>query len=222
MRTQPPFFHALLTTALIAVTTLTTPAALAQVRIYCCDDDVGRKVCGDFLPKPCVSRAYEERDEKGFVVQRKEAPLTPDQLARREAEQAKKAEEEKKKLEERRRNLALLSTYATEKDIDTARDRAITDAEKQVSQAEKQLADAVKNQQKAEKEKEFYKNKALPLQVKNMLRDSDSDVKAKQDAVTARKNDVTKVGIKYEDEKKKFRELKGIKTVTAPTAAALP
>lgn len=194
----------------------------AQARIYCCDDGAGRKVCGDFLPKECAMRAYEERDEKGFVVNRKEAPLTAEQQARKDAELAKKAEEEKKKLEERRRNQALLSTYATEKDIDTARDRAVLDAEKQVTQAEKQLTDSIKNQKKAEGEKEFYKNKVLPAQVKKQLADADAEVKAKQDAVTARKADIDKLRTKYEDEKKKFRELKGIKGEPEKPAAAAP
>ena len=41
---------------LAAAWSLTTAPALAQVRVYCCDDAKGRKGCGDFLPPGCVGR----------------------------------------------------------------------------------------------------------------------------------------------------------------------
>ena len=73
-----------------------TPAALllpapaqAQAVIYCCNDAEGRKQCGDFLPKACQKRAYEERDGKGYIIKKVDAPLTAEQQAKRDAELAK-------------------------------------------------------------------------------------------------------------------------------------
>ena len=205
-----------------ALTAFAAPAAFAQARIFCCDDGSGRKVCADFLPKECTKRAYEERDEKGFVVGRKEAPLTPEQIARREAEATRKAEEQKKQMEERRRNLALLSTYSTEKDIDVARDKAVVELQKLIVQAEKGLDDAQKAFKKADAEREFYKGKTLPGQVKKQIADADADVKAKQEALAARRGEVDKLKQRFEDEKKKFRELKGVVSPGPATVAALP
>ncbi len=211
---------------------LAPSAAWSQARIFCCDDEQGRKVCGDFLPPGCAKRAYEERDERGFVVSRKEAPMTAAQLAKREAEMAKKAEDELKRTEERRRNLALLSTYSTEKDIDSARDRAVREVQTQIDQAEKQLAESTKNRAQVDKEKEFYKNKALPPQLKKQITDTEADLKAKQDALSAHKAAIDKTRQQFEEERKKFRELKGIvnpgpATITplaadAPAAPAAP
>ena len=215
--------YATLSTLAALLLAAATPApALAQAKIFCCDDDKGRKVCGDFLPKECVKRAYEERDNQGHVIARKDPPLTAEQLAKREAEQARKAEEEKKRVEERRRNLALLSTYASEKDIDLARDRAVSDVQKLVVQAEKLLDEAKKAQAKVDKEKEFYKNKALPPQVKSQIRDAELEVKKQQDAVAARKADIDSTRAKFEDERKKYRELKGIVTPGPETVVPLP
>ena len=203
--------------------------AVAQARVYCCDDAQGRKHCGDFLPGVCTKLGYEVRDEKGFVVERKDPPLTPEQIAKREAEAARKAEDEKKRVEERRRNLALLSTYSAEKDIDAARDRAVGEVQKLVKQAEGLVEEAQKSKAKAEREKEFYKNKALPAQVKKQIQDADVELKAKLDTLAARKADIEKTRLKFEDEKKKFRELKGIvnpgpatSQPLAPTAPAAP
>jgi hypothetical protein len=205
---------------------LAPSAAWSQARIFCCDDEQGRKVCGDFLPPGCVKRAYEERDERGFVVSRKEAPMTAAQIAKREADMAKKAEEEAKRTEERRRNLALLSTYSTEKDIDSARDRAVREIQTQIEQAEKQLAEATKNRAQVDKEKEFYKNKALPPQLKKQITDTEADLKAKQDALNGHKVAIDKTRQKFEEERKKFRELKGIVTpgqaTITPMAAEEP
>lgn len=205
---------------------LAPSAVNAQARIFCCDDAHGKKYCSDFLPPQCAKLSYEIRDEKGFVLERKDPPLTPEQIAKREAEAAKKAEEEKKRVEERRRNLALLSTYATEKDIDVARDRAVTEVQKLVKQAENLVEEAQKAKAKVEREKEFYKNKALPAQVKKQIQDSEADLKAKLDTLAARKADIDKTQAKFEDEKKKFRELKGIVSpgaaTTLPLAPAAP
>jgi hypothetical protein len=200
---------------------LTATPAHAQARVYCCDDAKGRKVCGDFLPPVCIGRAYEERDDKGFVVNQIEKPLTPEQQAKRAAEEAKKAEDERKKIEERRRNLALLSTYATEADIDAARDRAMADLDKGLKQLEKRRDDAIRNRQKAEKEKEFYKGKPIPAQVANQIKGADSIVKAQEEQVAGRKAEIEATRVKFEDEKKKFRELKGIVTPGPSTMTPL-
>lgn len=206
MRLTPVIF--LLSSTLAA--SLIPSAAFGQARVYCCDDAQGRKHCGDFLPAVCSKLGYEVRDEKGFIVERKDPPLTAEQLAKREAETARKAEDEKKRVEERRRNLALLSTYSAEKDIDAARDRAVGEVQKLVKQAEGLVEEAQKSKTKADREKEFYKNKALPAQVKKQIQDADVELKAKLETLAARKADIEKTRLKFEDEKKKFRELKGI------------
>lgn len=200
---------------LIVSSALCTLPAWAQAQIYCCDDATGRKVCGDFLPKECQMRAYEERDGKGFVTGHKDAPLTAEQQARRDAELEKKREEEKRKLEERRRNQALLATYASDKDIDAARDRALVDLDKLVAQSEKRLADARASKSKLDKDKEFYKNKALPPALKAQIAETDNQIAAQQKAIDAKKHDREVVITKFEEERKRFHELKG----DAPAAA---
>ena len=210
-----------LTFGLLSASALLSLPAWSQapaVRIYCCDDANGSKLCGDFLPKACESRAYEERDNKGYVVNKVEAPLTAEQQARRTAELEKKQAEEKGKAEERRRNLALLSTYATEADIDAARDRALREVDKLIKLAEQAVAEAEKNLTKANNEKEFYKGKTIPADLKSKLRDLEASANAKRTLLAAKKREIGEVKAKYEDERKKYRELKGI----AASAAAKP
>lgn len=183
------------------------PAA-SQSIVYCCNDTTGRKVCADFLPPECQKRAYEERDEKGYVIKQVAAPLTPEQQAQRDAEAARKAALEQRNLEEQRRNSALLATYANEKDIDNARDRELADVDKLVVQAEKAVSESQKRQAKVAKEKEFYKGKALPKQLKDQLEAADKDIASKQQAVEDRKSEKLKLAAKYDEEKRRFIELK--------------
>ena len=196
------------------------PVFAQEARIYCCDDAVGRKVCGDFVPKECERRAYEERDNKGYVVNKVEAPLTPEQQARRSAEIEKKQNDEKVKAEERRRNLALLSTYASEKDIDASRDRSLREVDKLINEAEQAVTNAEKNLAKTSAEKEFYKGKELPADLKSKIRDLEATTAAKRVILDARKRDIGLVNAKFADERKKFRELKGITTGASPAPGA--
>lgn len=194
-------------------------------QIFCCDDANGRKICGDFLPDVCQSRAYEVRDSKGYVMRTVEAPLTPEQHTRRLAENARKAEEQKKALEERRRTQALLSTYSSDTDIDRARDRELAETDKAMAQAQKRLDEALQKSKKLDSEKEFYKGKALPANVKGQIRDNDAQIKTQKDNVEARLKDKDDIRAKYAEEKKRYLELTGKKAtpvVVAPTPVSDP
>ena len=210
----------LISVLLFACSALYSLGVAAQVRIYCCDDAKGRRVCGDFLPPACQGRAYEERDNRGFVSKLVEAPLTAEQQARRDAEKAKKEEEAKKAGEERRRVLALLSTYSSEKDITAARDRALAEVEQNMKQSQLRLEDAKKKKKKLESEKEFYKGKALPDSVKAEIRENEKEIKAQQAAVDGRAKELDEIRSRFAEERKRYLELTGKQSTEAVPAAA--
>lgn len=210
----------LISALLLAASAFYSLGVTAQVRIYCCDDATGRRVCGDFLPPACQGRAYEERDTRGFVSKVVEAPLTPEQQARRDAERAKKEEEAKKASEERRKVLALLSTYSSEKDITTARDRALAETEQNMKQSQQRLEEARKKKKKLDSEKEFYKGKPLPDSVKADIRENEKEIKAQQAAVDGRAKDMEEIRTRFAEERKRYLELTGKKAAEGAPAAA--
>ncbi len=207
---------------LFASSALLAQGAAAQARIFCCQDDKGTKVCGDFLPPVCQGRAYEERDGKGFIAKQVEAPLTPEQQARRDAEAAKKAEDAKKAAEERRRNLALLATYSNEKDINAARDRALAEVEKNRKQAQVRLDEANKKKKKIDADREFYKGKPLPEDVKAQIRDNEKEIAAQTAGVAAKVKEAEEVRAKFAEERKRYLELTGKKSTDAAAPVAAP
>jgi hypothetical protein len=213
----------LISALLFASSALLVLDAAAQVRIYCCDDTNGRKVCGDFLPAACQGRAYEERDNRGFVVKAVEAPLTEEQQARRDAETARREEAKKKAAEERRRTLALLSTYSNEKDINSARDRALAEVDKNMKQSQARLEEANKKKIKLDTEKEFYKGKPMPDSLKAQIRENEKEIKAQQAAVDSRVKEMEDIRTRFAEERKRYLELTGKKGVdAAPAPAAAP
>jgi hypothetical protein len=212
----------LISALLFASSAVLASGAVAQTRIYCCDDAKGRKVCGDFLPTECQGRAYEERDNRGFVSKTVEAPLTAEQQARREAELAKKEEDRKKAAEERRRTLALLATYSSEKDINSARDRALAEVDKNLKQSQQRLEDAKKKKTKLDADKEFYKGKPLPDPVKAQIKDNEKEIAAQQAAIAAKVKEGEEVRSRFAEEKKRYLELTGKKSMDAAPAAPVP
>lgn len=210
----------LISTLLFASCTLLSVSAAAQSRIYCCDDTRGRKVCGDFLPVECRGRAYEERDNRGFVSKLVEAPLTAEQQARRDAETLRKQEVAKQAAEERRRTLAMLATYSSDKDIFAARDRALAEVHKVINEAQKRLEEADKKKKKLESDKEFYKGKPLPDQVKSEIRDNAKEIEAQKATIAAKAKEADEIRARFADERKRYLELTGKKPTDDPSLAA--
>jgi hypothetical protein len=213
----------LISALLLACSTLLPLGVAAQTRIFCCDDAAGRKVCGDFLPAACQGRAYEERDNRGFVSKTVEAPLTAEQQARRDAEVARKEADVKKAAEERRRTLALLSTYSSDKNIDSVRDRNLAEIDKSIVEAQRRLEEARKKKQKLDSDKEFYKGKPLPDSVKSQVLENDKEIQAHLTTIAEKTKEKDDVRIRFADEKKRYLELTGKKPgETAPAAAPAP
>ena len=70
--------------------------------------------------RTCRARKCDELNKQGTVVRKREAPLTPEQQAAREAEaEAQERGRVQQAQEEKRKNQALLNTYSSEKDIET-------------------------------------------------------------------------------------------------------
>lgn len=178
--------------------------APAAARVTCCEVD-GKRSCGDPPPVQCLDKAKTVFN-KG-VAKEVEAPLTTEQKAARDAEALHKAEEEKKAAERARRDRALLDSYASEKDIDLARDRAIAEIEKNSADAQVRLEAALKKKEVLDQEKEFYQKKKVPAQLESQLKDNESEIAAQQKALQQREVNVAAVKTRFEADKTHYRLL---------------
>lgn len=205
MRSQAAVF--LFTLALLA------PAMAQQApqRMYKCTDARGKVYYTQVPPRECLGRDTQELNKSGTVIRKTERPLTPAELQAREAEKKKKAEEAERSKEEHRKNLALLNTYSSEKDIEDARARALREAETAISDTEKHVAGAQKRQQDLEKEKEFYTKKPMPFKLKTELSNLDIEIKSQTALLEVKKKEISNINAKYDEDKRRYIELTAAK-----------
>lgn len=193
--------------ALAALLPLLAATPAHAGRLYCCADDQGKKVCADILPQICRGRAYREISETG-VVRQVEAPMTSEQRAEKAAEEVKRKEQEAALKEQQRKDLALLATYNSEKDIDVLYARIVQEATQVIKDAESRMVALRQNRKKFENEAEFYKNKRLPPDVQTGLSNSDLEIKSQESVVESKKKELEAARIKFESDRRRYLELK--------------
>jgi hypothetical protein len=204
---------------------LATAPACAQQRVFKCKDSKGKTYYTQMPPTECLGREIEELSKEGTVVKRREAALTPAQLAAREAEEKRKQEEELAAKEEKRKNQALLNTYSNEKDIEDSRQRALKQAEEAAKEIDRRIAEAQKRVKEMAAEKEFYGKKPMPKKLQDDIQNNEIDIKAQQVTLAAKKRELGEINARYDADKRRFLELTtGVKpkAAAAPAAAASP
>jgi len=203
---------------LATIVALAAEPASAQQGVYKCKDSKGKTYYTQTPPAECLGKEMDELSKQGRVVKKREAALTPEQIAAREAEEKRKKEEEERAKEEKRKNQALLNTYSSEKDIEDGRQRALRQAAEATKEIEKRIEEAQKRAQKLAAEKEFYAKKPMPKKLQDDIKNNEIDLKGQQDAIAAKKKELGDINAKYDEDKRRYLELTGAK----PKAATPP
>ncbi len=190
-------------------TLLAVAPAAAQERMYKCVDAKGKVYYTQVPPPECLGRDTQELNKSGTLIRKNPAaiPLTPAQEQAREAERKKKLEEEERSREERRKNLALLNTYSSERDIDEARTRALAEAQGAIEDTERRIAGAQKRHKELEAEKEFYVKKPMPFKLKQEIANNEIEIENQFALLEAKKKEISTIKAKYDEEKRRYVEL---------------
>jgi hypothetical protein len=198
-------------------TVLALAPAAAQERMYKCVDARGKVYYTQVPPPECLGRDTQELNKSGTLIRRNPAaiPLSPAQEQAREAERRKKIEDEERSKEERRKNLALLNTYSSEKDIEDARTRALTEAQGAIEDTERRIAGAQKRRQGLEAEKEFYVKKPMPFKLKQEITNNEIEIRNQTALLDAKKKEISTINAKYDEDKRRYVELTSGKAATA-------
>jgi len=199
------------TMMLLCSTLLAAGPAAAQERMYKCVDARGKVYYTQVPPPECLGRDTQELNKSGTLIRKNPAaiPLTPAQEQAREAERKKKLEDEERSREERRKNLALLNTYSSEKDIEDARARALAEAQGGIEDTERSIAGAKKRRQELESEKEFYVKKPMPFKLKQEIANNEIQIRNQTVLLDAKKKEISRINAKYDAEKRRYVELTG-------------
>lgn len=194
---------------LLALALLHVPAS--EARVYCCKDARGQQVCGDVLPAACADRGYRELNSQGATVKQVEAPMTEAQRAKRDADAKKARDEEMVRQEQRRRDTTLLNTYTSEREIDVARDRRITDIEELLSRLREQQQTLSERQKKLEKDAASFsaKGKRVPSGIKDRLDTNGEDLRQIGENIAQKERDLVDTRKRFEEDRARFREIAG-------------
>ncbi len=180
----------------------------AEAQSYRCVGADGKKYYGSVVPNQCLGLPVEQLNAQGMVVKRFDAAASAAERERKVADEEERKRRESSTKEEGRRNRALLATYTSEKDIDTARGRALQDNEVAIKDSERRIAALKKRLEEQKKELDFYQGKNKPpAKLGDDLRNLEFDITTQEDLLAAKKRDVATINARYDNDKKRYVEL---------------
>lgn len=178
-------------------------------KLYSWVDEQGKTHYGNTVPPQYAQQGNAELNQRGVVVKKTDAALTPEQRKAKEEELVQQKAEEQKKLEQKRRDKALVNTYTTEKEIDLVRDRNLQQGELQLQSMELRAKQVQPRLDQARKRAVdvVARKKPVPLDLQQEIEEAEKEMQRLQEMIKQRRMEMDAVRARFEDDKKRFREL---------------
>jgi len=162
----------------------------ASAAMYKWVDEKGKTHYGDSIPPQYANRSGERLNKSGAVQTKVERPAATAEVRPSEQEIEKQKADAKRQLDQRRQDTALLATYASEKDIELARERELR-----------------RNQD------------TMKMATAGLARSNAAEDKHKLDALmTMGKQETDAINAKFDGYKARYRELTGVSPVAQAPA----
>ncbi len=201
------FLHYFSPRRLLLLPALTGLAFPVGAVTFCCNEDNGRRLCGDVLPAQCAKRLYHEYNSQGVMIRQHDAPMTAEQRAQQRAEQIRKKEADRQAAEEDRRNRALLASYPSVADIDTKRARNIEEAGKGLHELQLRQTAALARKEDLAREAEFFLKRPMPTELKDGIRENNAELAGLQADIDVKKKEIADIQARFDAEKKRYLSL---------------
>jgi len=196
--------------ALAAAALLGTGAAMAQAVggrvIYCCDVD-GQPVCGDILPRACYGRAYREVSPSGTVRRIIPAPLTPEEVTRRNALERERRAQEAARLRQQRMDEALLETYRSLQHLDERRDREIGALDKAIQTLRQRETELIERQHELIEEAAQAGERSAESVAEENIRSLDSEIVAQRSVIDAKMRERSAILDRFDEDRRRYIQL---------------
>jgi chromosome segregation ATPase len=199
----------------------------AQSTLFRCVDEKGVTHYGETMPAACAKKDVTEMSKQGRTLRKLDAPLTPEQQKAKAEADAKQRENDKKVAEQKQKDLALLGTYGAEREIDVIRDKDVAQFDQRRRFLETRIADVDARLEKVNNQMEFYvagrsksakakeakegksSEREVPPQLQADFDRATTDRANLQQEIVRLEADRKQVVARYEQEKDRFRRLKG-------------
>lgn len=197
---------------LVATTVLATSASAA----FRCVDEKGRTHIGDTPPAGCANVVMQEITRGGTVIRTIQPTMTEEQVKARQESEEKARAAEKVAAEQKRKDMALLSTYGSEKEFDVARDRNIEPIQSRIKQAQERDKDIDKRIKVIKEEMEFYtagkkkgaKKEDMPSGLAFEMKRLDEEKQSIARNLAGYEREIAELKAKFEVDKKRWVALK--------------
>jgi multidrug resistance efflux pump len=194
---------------LLAAGLIASDATLAAT--YRWIDENGKVQYGDVMPSSQAGQGHAELDQQGRVVKDvKRTRLTPEERQRQAEAAAREAEAKRKQLEQRRHDMALLSTYASEKEIELAQNRAIELENLNIRglQTRMDVAAAKLSFANANLQRHSNVRQAAPAGYVQMRNEAQAELAQISESLRQRNQAIEDIKLRYQEDSKRFLELK--------------
>jgi len=199
-----------------------TPGAFAA---YKCVDEKGVTRIGETPPDECAKVPMQETNRAGHVIRTIPPSLTPEQVKAREDEAERQRQAQKEAAEQQRKDLALLNTYASDREIDMTRDRNVEPINSRIKVAQERIASIDKRTKQIEEEMEFYKAgksgkgkegkaRETPEALKENLESLKKERATMEKSIKGHEKEIEQIKAKYELDKKRWLALKNAPATT--------
>lgn len=180
--------------------------AQAQSRSLCCNDAAGHRACGDTLPQVCYDKTYFEI-VGGRIVRTVDAPMTPEQRAKKDAELRAQRDKLAREAEARRRDQVLLESYATVSELDRRRDRDLGNLEGEIRASRAREADLMAQGLKLEKQ--IPDKGRVPKALAENIATTQAELESIRSVIAAKQREMDQMRTRFDTDRKRYIELSG-------------
>jgi hypothetical protein len=179
----------------------------ASAAVFVCTDANGRTITSDRPPAECHGMVVRELRADGSVRRVIEPPLTAEQRKARAEQARREQEEQERRRAQARRDVALMETYATEAEIEAARQTAISSRQQLIERAQKRLEDHARDRKRLDNEAEFYTRRKMPATLERAFENNETLVQSERKLIADMQADIARINERFDHELKRFREL---------------
>lgn len=209
----------LLTTLALLMLSLPALAAEGDKKIFKCQDALGRTHYGTAAAEECARSKVTEMSGQGTTRREIDAPLTEEELKKREE---RKVDDDRKKMdsdERARRDKILLSTYTSVDELEQFRTRKLTEIEKVISSSETTLSSLRRSLERLEAEtaEEQKAGKPNPKTAK-ALEQARLQVDRHNQQIEKRRREMETARKQFDEDIARYRELRKVRPPRIPAA----
>lgn len=178
--------------------------------IICWSDKNGRQIgCGYTVPPEYANNPTRELNTRGITVKKTEAVPSADALRTKQEEDARRKAEEEARAAQRKRDLALLNSYTSERDIEIRRDRDLAQIDVSIVGYESQLTQIRAGEQELLRRIESFakSGKPPPVQLTEDAARVAAEAAEVERLIFRRRNEHAVLRVKYDELRARYLEL---------------